>query len=568
MGDPPFRLTILHFNDLHHRLADRIDAGWQPVFSRIAGRVRQAREAVRDDPHAAVLVLSAGDDVVGTIFDELMGPPSPQPPPCEGGGASCQPSFCEGGGTSPLSCQERGGRGGEVHPAYRLYTAAGVDAATVGNHDLDFGPEWLARAAQAEAGFPVLSANFRPLVAGMVGAIRPAAVFNLKGLRVGVIGVSTPAQLPPRHAGCIGDPLEAVQRVLPIVRPRCDVLIILSHLGYRLAAATALVAGAGDVELAASLPPGSAHLIVGGHTHDALHEHGLAAAHVVNGIPILQAGAHGRYLGEAQVMIREQRGRLAVKVSDARLHPVAELPVDIAFEARHVRPLLDRAQVWLDRPLGRVADHPDLALDTARAAFASGESALANFLADALAARCRAAGYAVDLACVDASLAPCGLPAGEPLTYGDLFRLAPYADTMVIRQLTPEALRALLDDNARRIGRPGEPPGERGFLHFSREVRYRVEMGTARSEMRAVDIKIPAPGPDGVLRVACSTFVRGLAQPWERNAASSGLILFDLCSLPAHDTGLLWRRELAAWVFEHGGVTEAAGAQRDGRLVI
>jgi 5'-nucleotidase/5'-nucleotidase/UDP-sugar diphosphatase len=68
----PFRLKILHLNDLHGRITHLTPHGHTPVLSRIAWRVRHLRRRYATDPGTALLFLSAGDDMVGSIFDELL----------------------------------------------------------------------------------------------------------------------------------------------------------------------------------------------------------------------------------------------------------------------------------------------------------------------------------------------------------------------------------------------------------------------------------------------------------------------------------------------------------------
>ena len=99
----------------------------------------------------------------------------------------------------------------------------------------------------------------------------PAALFYLKGVRIGIIGLTTPAAAMRSRQGSefeIVDPIPVVKRLLPIVRPLSDVVIILSHLGLSLSSSSASMAFAGDVELAQNLPFGSVDLIIGSHTHD------------------------------------------------------------------------------------------------------------------------------------------------------------------------------------------------------------------------------------------------------------------------------------------------------------
>ena len=432
-----------------------------------------------------------------------------------------------------------------------------------------------------DAAFPLLTANLSlrsselsPDVAAEAVAttkgIYPAALFVVNGLRVGVIGLTTASEVKQIVPGevTVSDPVRAARGLVRGLRPLCDVLIILSHLGQSLDHGSGIVVGVGDVELAQALPRGSVHLIVGAHTHSALNPSGLTADNIVNGIPIVQAGANALAVGEVHITV----GPAGAAVTDARLHPVADLPVDAGFEAAHVRPMAEKVQALLAQPIGSVADHPDLDARRVREAFASEESALANFLADALVARCRAVGQRVDFAAVDASSLPGGLPHG-PLTYGDLFRWLPYADSILLCRITPAQLRILLDDNARRADRPDEPHTERGFLQFSGELRYTVVLRPARPAAHAADITLSGVPLSDLMAMrheplvfACSSFARVLAAAWERRAPGDGVCPWDWHELPRHDTGLALRDQVLAFVRAHGGVSVQAGLRRDGRL--
>lgn len=526
--DRPFRLHILHINDLHGRISQVEHPDSPPVLSRIAGRLAELRRRCQEDPNSAVLMLSAGDELAGSVFDDVSA-------------------------------------NGVLHPVYHLYSRMGLDAAALGNHDLDLGPARLADAIRRHARFPVLAANLAP-TPELAGLVHPAALWVVKGLRVGLVGLTTPARAEARPGLAILDPAQTLANLLPALRPLCDVLIVLSHLGLRLDATSASVAAAGDVELTASLPRGAVHGIVGGHTHHALNADGLEADNIVNGIPLLQAGGLGRYLGQATITVNG-----AAALTDARLLPVHELPPDEALEAEAVQPLLAETRRLLQRPLGRIDSHRDLSTEAVRNDLALGESALANFICDALLARCRAHGLAVDLAMIDSSVVRSGLPAAGVLTRGDWFQVMPYADTIRLLRLSGRDLHRILQDNARRIGRPDEPHTERGFLHWSRQVRYLIDPGASRrsagAQMATVNSSPLEWQPDRVYSVACPSFVRQLAGPWERRAAAElGFMPLTLQPRPASDTGLFLRQELMAFIEQAGGVTTAAGAQRDGRV--
>ena len=257
----------------------------------MAGRLNELRRRCQGDPDAAVLMLSAGDELAGSVFDDLP-------------------------------------NGAVAHPVYHLYSQMGVDAVALGNHDLDPGAAWLAAAIRGHARFPVLAANLAPTPL-LEGLVHPAALLVVKGVRVGVVGLTTPAQAQGRPGLRVLDPVQTLHNLLPVLRPLCDVFIVLSHLGLRLESSSAGVAVAGDVELAHSLPSGSVHLIVGGHTHHALNADGLEADNIVNGIPLVQAGSLGRTLGEATISING-----AAALTDARLTPIHELTLDRALRER------------------------------------------------------------------------------------------------------------------------------------------------------------------------------------------------------------------------------------------
>jgi len=523
---------IIHWNDLHGHIAQVTSSGDHPLFSRVVSFMRRKRREAEEDPSMAVVTVTAGDDLVGTVFDELL--------------------------------YEESGKG-PIHAAYRVYSVAGVDIAALGNHDLDMGADKLATVLRREALFPVLSANLAHCP-WLQNLCFPAALLVIKGIRIGLIGLTTPAQVIHRTNGGfrILHPVETLHNLLPAIRPLCDVLIVVSHLGYSLASTSAVVEEAGDVELAQSLPAGSVHLIVGGHTHDALNEHGLSDDTIINGIPIVQAGTNGRFVGEVRLTLHP-----TPVVTQVRLIPTDELPVDDDFERTQVQPLVAQVRSLLAQPLGQVADHPDLLPTAVHSGLAAGESALANFITDAMVARCLAAGYPVDMAMIDASTICCGLPTGGLLTFEDAFNLMPHMDIIQICQISGAQLKDLLDDNARRADRPREPPCERGFLHFSRQLRYTIDLGRQRGEARALNVTvcgIPLDEQMGrIFRIACASFIRQTATHWERQVGD-GLALVDLRSFPCQDTPLLLRREIIAYIRDHGGVTEEGGARRDGRV--
>jgi len=260
-------------------------------------------------------------------------------------------------------------------------------------------------------------------------------------------------------------------------------------------------------------------------------------------------------------------------VTDARLRATVELPADEAFARAHVLPLLAQMAAAGRRVLGAVAPDADLSADAVRNRLAAGESAFANFVTDALAARCRAAGYLVDCAMVDATSINAGLRPGAGLTLGDWFNVMPFPDTVCLLRLTGPELAALLADNARRIERPGEPHTNRGFLHFSAGVRYTIRLGVSRAaavaEAITVDGQSLAADGGRAYLIATTSFVRGPAAAWEELvAAQFPDPPVNLAALPRDPTSFSVRDLLLDHIAANGGVLPAGGARRDGRLQV
>jgi 2',3'-cyclic-nucleotide 2'-phosphodiesterase (5'-nucleotidase family) len=464
--------------------------------------------AVKDDPKQVVMLFAAGDDCIGSIFDEVM-------------------------------AESR------LHPAYCAYSALGVDAAGVGNHEFDLGNALLAESIRADANFPILAANVS--CPDLADLIRPAAIFVVKGIRVGVIGLVTQAELKAANPNCVvTNPLAVAKNLVPLLRPHCDVLIILSHLGYCLADASIPMVAAGDVELAQSLPRSGVHLIIGGHTHHELNPQGLSPKNIVNGIPIVQAGSMGRFLGEVEMKV----GAAEAAVVRARLIPVDTLPLDADFDRETIQPLAAQARDLSEQKLGSASIETQSRI----------ESPLGNFIADALASR-----QPVQLAMVDSSSMQSELSPAASITFGDWFKVMPYADTVRVYRLTGKQLHDLIQDNALRVDRPNEPRTERGFLHFSRQVRYAIDLGLDRFDAKAFQITVNGKPIEeqfeDEFRIAAGNFVREYAVGWEKSQTAR---LFKLNEFPHTDTDLHLRRELVAHIRQAGGVT----ALCDGRLGI
>ena len=270
------RLTILHTNDWHSRIDPFPDDGGhnanQGGAVRRANLIAQIRSA---EPN--VLLFDSGDIFQGTpYFNFFLG---------------------------------------ELE--MKLMSQMGYDAGTIGNHDFDGGIENLATQLK-HADFPLLAANYDFRATPLQDRIAPYRVFERGGIRVGVFGLGIELQgLVPQSlygATVYQDPIERGNATALHLRTRqkCDLVVCLSHLGYRYRDDKV-----SDVVLAGS----SRHidLILGGHTHTFLDQPVTVAN--VEGEPVIinQVGFAGLRLGRLDLTFPGGGARRCVACSNLRV---------------------------------------------------------------------------------------------------------------------------------------------------------------------------------------------------------------------------------------------------------
>lgn len=159
----------------------------------------------------------------------------------------------------------------------RAMNLLGYDAMTVGNHEYNVGLVNLSKARQ-DAKFPWLSANTSVAAGGAQRAYEPYIVKTVGGVKVAVIGITTPV-IPmwekPENLGSyrFGSPVEAVRAAIAKMRreEKPDLIVVAAHSGLgRNLQTGALEEPAENVvyELAEQVPEIDA--IVYGHSHSQL----------------------------------------------------------------------------------------------------------------------------------------------------------------------------------------------------------------------------------------------------------------------------------------------------------
>ena len=117
-----------------------------------------------------------------------------------------------------------------------LMNQMGYDAATIGNHEFDFGMENMARLFR-RAKFPIVCANYDFTGTPVEGVVKPYIIIRRNGVRIGVFGLSPELKGLVDDKNCEGvkflDPIETANSVVAeLKRKKCDLIICLSHLGW------------------------------------------------------------------------------------------------------------------------------------------------------------------------------------------------------------------------------------------------------------------------------------------------------------------------------------------------
>ena len=270
---------------------------------------------------------------------------------------------------------------GDVHPMIAAMNALRYDAATLGNHDFDFGLDVLDRVI-APARYPVVLANARRLADGRDLVARHAILDRnlvddrgaVRQLRIGVTGATPPQVMrwaKPQLDGQleVDAILPAVQREVAQLRAKgADLVIVLAHSG--LGSDTDTTEGENVGRLLARLKGVDA--VIAGHTHR-LFPRADDPTGLVGGAPLVQPGFWGSHLGQIDLTLRPDPDRslpggAAWRVCDATasLRAIADAgPQDHAALRQRFRKLsLFRRQMlrghrltraYSARPLGQSA---------------------------------------------------------------------------------------------------------------------------------------------------------------------------------------------------------------------
>jgi 2',3'-cyclic-nucleotide 2'-phosphodiesterase/3'-nucleotidase len=329
-------VTVLATTDLHGNLYPIDYVNDQPAPRGLAKVASLIRAAEAENPNH--LLIDCGDTIQGTPLE----------------------------GVYQTGVQKRATI--DADPMMLAMNRLGYDAMTVGNHEYNFGLKNL-NAAREAATFPWLSANTEVSPGAGEKPFAPYIVKTIGGVKVAVIGVTTPAvpmwEKPENLGGYRFLPaVEAVRKTLADLRDRehPDLVLLAAHSGLgRNLATNAPEDPAENVvyDVAAGIPDLDA--IVFGHSHREL------PAQSIGNVLVIQPKNWGISL--ARLDFTFERGGSAWRLTgkNGRLIPVEPSTPDAADILEIAKPYHEAAERYLntrvatsakelDASLGRVED--------------------------------------------------------------------------------------------------------------------------------------------------------------------------------------------------------------------
>jgi 2',3'-cyclic-nucleotide 2'-phosphodiesterase (5'-nucleotidase family) len=436
----PVTFTILHNNDFHGQLEP---SGSNPGLARVANTVNSVRTAVGAEN---VLLVDAGDEMQGSLLSNLY----------------------------------------HGEPVIASYNEMGYDAATFGNHEFDWGKDWLITNTVL-ADYPFVSANIVVNDTGdcaTAGWTSPAfatpysisTVGTPTSVKVGFIGVTTQETpsitIAEATAGlCFKDPKDSILHYYDQMKADgADVIVVLSHLGFNDGGYGYGFAIYGDKSLAQKLNDAGkpVNLIIGGHSHSNLWPlldvdptHTKIA--VVGNTTITQAYYNGRVLGRADITVQTDGAvsvdwqRLAIGTADPQDPAVLAIIQGYANDPWYqglVNLPIGYSAVDLPRRDGKSDNMMGTFIDDAIYNYLNTDADPTNdidiFFNNAGGIRtdwCWNGSDWVNTGCVSGTLHAPGL-----LTYGDMYTILPFGNATVVGDMTGAQILEVLNKGPQIAG--------------------------------------------------------------------------------------------------------------------
>ncbi len=434
--------VILYTNDIH---------------TYIDGEISYAKLAALKEYYGAALLLDAGDHIQGTAYGSM----------------------------------DKG------ETIISLMNAAGYDAATLGNHEFDYGMSGCLQAVEW-AEYPYLSCNFYHEKDGVKKEtlLDAARIFELNGIRIAVIGITTPETFTSSTPAYFQDEdgnyiygiaggedgkelYRAVQEAIDGVLEEADIVIALGHLGDDVSSAPwrseDVIANTTGLDA-----------LIDGHSHSTIPMKEIADKEG-NPVILTQTGEYFNAVGKMTISEDGIVTELLTAESLPRLEPDAA-----------TGELEEKWMAETDARLGEVIARAEVTLDNYDEAgnrlVRSMETNTGDFAADALYYLFDSQGAEVDVAVMNGGGIRNQATTGE-ITYKTCKEIHTFGNVACLQAVTGQQILDALEWGAREAG--NDECG--GFLQVS-GLTYQIDT-TVTDTTREDEKGVWTGGPEGSYRV-------------------------------------------------------------------
>ncbi|MEQ2025239.1 bifunctional 2',3'-cyclic-nucleotide 2'-phosphodiesterase/3'-nucleotidase [Xenorhabdus szentirmaii] len=253
---------------------------------------------------------------------------------------------------SPLAdyMAAKGLKEGEVHPAYKLMNTMGYTVGNFGNHEFNFGLDYLKQAI-AGAKFPYINANIMDAKTGK-NYFTPYIIVDTQvkdrdgkehTIKIGYIGFVPPqisiwdkSNLDGKVV--VNDITETAKKFVPQMKKEgADLIIAIPHSGFSQDPYKAMAEN--SVYYLSEVP--GINAIMFGHAHGVFPSKEYAgvkgvdvANGTINGIPAVMPGQWGDHLGVVDMVINNDQGEWKVESAKAEAQPI--------YDKVHKKALVER----------------------------------------------------------------------------------------------------------------------------------------------------------------------------------------------------------------------------------
>jgi 5'-nucleotidase len=352
------------------------------------------------------------------------------------------------------------------------WNASGLDYATFGNHEFDFGPDVLKDRIK-ESKFRWIAANVIDTKTGQpFGGAQAFIIREFGGVKIGIFGLVLPETKITSRPGPdieFRNPCDtAKQMVSEIHNKGASVVVALTHLSMR-----------EDKEVARC---SGVDLIIGGHEHTLLESS-------AGGAPIFKMTADARELGRFDLNISKKSGKL--DSIDWKVIPVtAETKEDPQFATLYRKYAGLLAQ--LAQPVGRTS----VALDARSEESRTRETNLGNFVADSFRKAMTANVGLINGGSIRAD----ELIEPGRMTMRDVLSILPFKNRLIKIEVTGATLHAALEHGVSQTA-PGAQPG--GFPQVS-GIQFSFDASKPPGS-RIVDLKVNGRPVDQLRKYTLAT---------------------------------------------------------------